>query len=205
MPSHLSALTAVEFVLGPTVLLSLLGLAFLSHRIGRVPISLSPIFAASCLILSLHLAAYALWLPQVARGIYVLGLAAPFLIASWPRNAAMHEGPLRRLRVAFVDFFRFVSQPSIAVFAFVSLVFWFSLLGYTFSTWDEFTHWARCSRHFIEHHRLPAGFSDGFLHVSYPPAGAVFHYFVYTNVTSSPVLDPGHEGIVAGAIACCNF
>lgn len=205
MPSCLSALNLAEFVLGPIVLLSLLGLAFLSHRIGRVPIAFSPIFAAACLILSLHLAAYALLLPQVARGIYVLGLAAPLLIALGPREAAMHQGPLRRLRAALGDFLRFISQPCIAVFAFVSLAFWFSLLGYTFSAWDEFSHWARCSRHFIEHHRLPAGSSDGVLFGGYPPAGAVFHYFVYTNVTSSPVLDRGHEGIVAGAHCLLQF
>lgn len=205
MPAYLSAFSAAELLLGPIFLLSLLGTAFLCHRLGRVPVSLSPIVAASCQILLLHGAAHVLWLPQMSRCLFYLGLAAPWFVACLPQAEGTRAGPLRRLRSAFAEAGCFLAQPPIAIFFFVSLVFWFSLLGYTFTTWDEFTHWARSSRHFIEHHRLPAGRSDGFLHVSYPPAGALFQYFFYTNVTSSPMLDRGHEGIVVGAQCVLQF
>jgi hypothetical protein len=84
------------------------------------------------------------------------------------------------------------ASPGLILFVVLSLIQWALFQDAGFFFWDEFSHWGLAAKELVNINRLFDGTgSVQFSH--YPPATAVFHYFVAHNVSRSAVSQEFNE------------
>jgi len=73
--------------------------------------------------------------------------------------------------------YREIFSPGIVYFIFCFIFLYFVCRNLSHSRWDEFSHWALATKNLILTSRLVTA-ESAVIYKSYPPATALFHYFV---------------------------
>ncbi len=147
-------------------IVSLLGHALALVRLLGREVEIALFGALSAIVALLYAAGLAGCLKPAAVLLFHLGLAL-FVICGY----LFHREKKNPLALV---------TPGVALFVLLGAVFWFLFKDARYFFWDEFSHWGLVTREILAHDALPDG-SGAVSFMRYPPAAALWQYFVCVN------------------------
>jgi hypothetical protein len=116
----------------------------------------------------------------IAIRIGVIKFGAYFLFWFGPILAVFILLFLKDRRKVFIDFF----QPGVVFYCLMSYIILYLSFDMKVYSWDEFSHWALCTKELVTLNELPKG-TTNLLLPFYPIGSAIFQYFGYINTINT--------------------